>query len=259
MNISIIQPNTLLPLSAFRGFGSSPSAMKNGTGHLSAVWPSTTLSNTSDFLLPAQYLKDEGKLTVVLDVDETLIHAEFLPAQVQMSKEMMEMFNERYGSQMFCFQYDGRIVVVRKRPHLEEFLRELGKQCEVIAFTAGQEEYASQVLDRLDPNHTIFRHRLFRQHCAFNGLVKDLRVLNRNLERTVLVDNSHTSFLLQMSNGIPIESFVDDMSDQALLTLSKFLAGLKNEFDVRTSLRNIFKLETKMTGFEYSNYGTKRH
>ena len=222
--------------------------------HLSEMTAATTLWTSFRFaplpVLPPQSSTDQGKLTVVLDMDETLIHAEFLPEHVMVTKEMVDMFNAKYAPMLFCFHLNGKVVIVRKRPYLQEFLHEVSKTYEIIAFTAAQEDYATMILNHLDPTKTIFRHRLFRQHCSLDGLVKDLRVLNRNLERTVLVDNTHTSFLSQLTNGIPIESFTNDMTDQALVILAEFLTALENEPDVRVFLQKIFKLETKLMRFD---------
>jgi len=47
-----------------------------------------------------------------------------------------------------------------------------------------------------------------------SGHVKDLRILERDLSRVVLVDNSPITYLFQKHNGIPIVSFVDDPRDE---------------------------------------------
>ena len=43
--------------------------------------------------------------------------------------------------------------------------------------------------------------------------VKDLRVLNRELSKLILVDNAAYSYGYQLSNGIPIIPFFDDKQD----------------------------------------------
>lgn len=82
-------------------------------------------------------------------------------------------------------------------------------------FTASQEQYGSRILEELDPDHSIFSFRLFRQHCfemhSRSGHIKDLRVLkNRDLSRVVLVDNSPHTYLFQKNNAVPIVSFFND-------------------------------------------------
>ena len=107
----------------------------------------------------------------------------------------------------FPIDHGGTIQAgVRIRPYCHEFIKELAKFSEVIIFTASSPSYANVILDYLDPEKTIFSHRLYRQHCTLEKgfYVKDLRVVNRNLEDVVIVDNSAFSFALQPENGIPI-------------------------------------------------------
>mmetsp|Transcript_38576 Transcript_38576/g.121555 ORF Transcript_38576/g.121555 Transcript_38576/m.121555 type:complete len:339 (+) Transcript_38576:449-1465(+) len=87
----------------------------------------------------------------------------------------------------------------------------------------------------------IIAHRLFREHtCHLKGLhVKDLSRLNRNLAKTIIVDNSPESYLMQPENAIPIKPFFGDTSDTALLELIPFLLDIVDAAidDVRTVLK----------------------
>ncbi len=49
--------------------------------------------------------------------------------------------------------------------------------------------------------------------------VKDLRVLGRRLEGVVLVDNAPYSYMMQLSNGIPILSYLKGKDDDQLVRL----------------------------------------
>ena len=101
---------------------------------------------------------------------------------------------------------------VKIRQHLEDVLQYLATMFEICVFTAGEQGYADTVLDFIDQEGQIIKHRLYRQHCvqAANGVyVKDLRIIeDRNLEDIVIVDNSIVSFAFQLANGIPISNFV---------------------------------------------------
>jgi len=184
--------------------------------------PTKTGSSIHD-ILPSQLPQDEGKLTKFTDAD--------------------------CSRDTFVINVNGTQLLIRKRPFLEEFLKEAAERFELIAYTAGSAEYANLVLDTLDPYGKYFRHRLYRQHCTYKcgeNFVKDLRVVNRSLSRTVLVDNNAHSFLMQLGNGIPIASFINDVSDKALVTLFHFLLLLDPERDVRHSLSKIFRLEVML-------------
>jgi hypothetical protein len=109
-------------------------------------------------LLGPQSDVDRGRLTVVLDMDETLIHSNFIdPEDVALyadCKATSDAFLEGVEPD--------RGVAVNIRPHLKEFLREVGKHFEPVVFTAANEEYASAVLDWVDPEKHI-RARLYRE------------------------------------------------------------------------------------------------
>jgi CTD small phosphatase-like protein 2 len=63
-------------------------------------------------------------------------------------------------------------------------------------FTAGEQSYANKVIDLLDPGHKLIKHRIYRNSClALNSLfVKDLNVLERDLAKTLIVDNNPSAF-----------------------------------------------------------------
>ncbi len=63
------------------------------------------------------------------------------------------------------------------------------------------QSYAGPLLDILDPDHTTFEHRLFRDSClrvpshsqpGLAFLMKDMSALGRDLSSTVIVDNTPT-------------------------------------------------------------------
>jgi CTD small phosphatase-like protein 2 len=67
----------------------------------------------------------------------------------------------------------------------------------------------------------MIKHRLFRQHCIFNGrtCIKDLSRLGRKLSRTIIVDNLRDNFIRQPKNGIEIITWVSDPYDCELMIL----------------------------------------
>ena len=97
------------------------------------------------------------------------------------------------------------------RPFLDNCLEHLSKFYEIAVFTAGEQTYADAVLDYLDEERQIIKHRLYRQHCvkvADGVYVKDLRIIkDRLLQDIILVDNSIVSFAFNLDNGVPISAF----------------------------------------------------
>ena len=121
-----------------------------------------------------------------------------------------------------------------KRPGVDEFLLEMAKHYEIVIYTASLNKYADPLLDLLDP-HRVIRHRLFRESCVFyeGNYVKDLSVLDRDVAKTVIIDNSPNSYLFHPENAIDCSSFIDDPNDRELDQIGSFLTGIRSAGDVR--------------------------
>ncbi len=117
----------------------------------------------------------------------------------------------------------------------------MAKFYEIVIFTAALQDYADQVIDQIDVNKNI-KYRLYRQHTSQNGpfLVKDLSLLGRDINRTIIIDNISDNFILQPENGIFISTWYDDMSDTFLEEISPLLIEVadKKVPDVRRALRS---------------------
>jgi carboxy-terminal domain RNA polymerase II polypeptide A small phosphatase len=166
--------------------------------------------------------EDADKKTLVLDLDETLVHSSFKPLP-----------NPDF---IIPIDIDGKTVdvYVLKRPGLDEFMAAVGPVFEVVVFTASLSKYADPLLDLLDPDGLV-RWRLFRDACCpwQGNYVKDLNCLGRDLAETIIVDNSPYSYVFQPFNAVPIGTFIDDMEDQELAAITPTLLRLRTASDVR--------------------------
>jgi Dullard-like phosphatase family protein len=158
-----------------------------------------------------------GKKTLILDLDETLIHAD-LDFLYTNHDVVLTIFFEDESS---------LLIPIIIRPYLKEFLEFAYEKFELICFTAGCKYYADAILDYLEKDKKYFTTRLYRDSCLFLDpgiFIKDLKILqNRNLKDVVIVDNSLLSFANQLSNGILISSFCDDRNDNVLRYLQTYL------------------------------------
>jgi len=160
-------------------------------------------------LLPPKDRSFGQKNTLVLDLDETLVHSSFKAITLVDMLIDIELEGETHT------------VYVRKRPWVEDFLARVSELYEVVVLTASLEVYADPVLDELDPDGFWVHHRLFRDSCAnLNGnYIKDLSYLGRPLHQVIIIDNAPTSYLFQPRNALPISSWFDDPSDTELRDL----------------------------------------
>lgn len=128
---------------------------------------------------------------------------------------------------------------VYKRPFVDFFLRTVSSWYTLVIFTASMQEYADPVIDWLDAGRGILSRRLFRESCtqlANGSYAKDLTLVEEDLSRVCLIDNSPVCYSYNPANGIPIEGWTSDASDEALLDLLPVLDSLRFTSDVRRVL-----------------------
>ncbi|XP_078162433.1 uncharacterized protein LOC144557740 [Carex rostrata] len=203
--------------------------------------------------LPASSPETLDRLTVVLDLDETLVCAyetssltDFVRSQA--IEGGLKSFEIEFFSSSKEVEGKPKInhVTVFERPGLEEFLQEVSKFADLVLFTAGLEGYARPLVDRIDVKNR-FKLRLYRPATVsteYREHVKDMTCISKDLNRIVIVDNNPFSFLLQPLNGIPCVPFSPSQpsDDQLLSVLLPLLKELSVHRDVRPLLNCIFQM-----------------
>lgn len=145
--------------------------------------------------------------TLVLDLDETLIHSQHDGVTRQTVKPgtppdfILRVTIDRNPVKFY----------VHKRPHVDYFLDvvsifflkkfysllisfffQVSNWYDLVVFTASMEIYGQAVADKLDNNRGILRRRFFRQHCTldFGSYTKDLSTIVGDLSSVFILDNS---------------------------------------------------------------------
>ncbi|MGH0172809.1 UNVERIFIED_CONTAM: hypothetical protein FKN15_066671 [Acipenser sinensis] len=95
------------------------------------------------------------------------------------------------------------------------------QQYKIFVYTSAKKEYADEILDLVDPQKKLVRHRLYQEDCfcVQGHYIKDLAVLKRDLAKAVIVGNTPYTFPYQLMNMIPIPSWYGNKADQELQKL----------------------------------------
>ena len=157
--------------------------------------------------------KRKKKFTLILSLDETLVH--------------LEQINNKQCS-------------VKLRPYLIDFLDNMKPYYELILFTSKSQFYTNPVINVIQRNKIYFDFIFYREHCMVigNDYVKDLTKIGRPLDSTIIIDNAPQHFKLQKENSINIKSFwAQDPNDKALYYLIPILINIAlDETDTRDGL-----------------------
>jgi len=176
-------------------------------------------------------VNENNKKTLILDLDETLVHSAFSPFSRKSDLELN-----------IYIEGENRMLYVLKRPFVDRFLLELSSLYELVIFTASISPYANPLLDELDKNKCI-KYRLFREHCTYeNGIyIKDLKIFDRKINNMIIIDNNPLSYDNNIENGIPILSWYENVNDDELLKLLPILKYMSNPEvqDVRPIINKI--------------------
>ena len=185
------------------------------------------------------------KKTLVLDIDETLVHSSMDP--FPNGNHLIININVKGKN------YN---IYVLKRPFLEQFLQEMSYLYEIIVFTASISEYAEALVKLIDKNNVI-KHILNRSHCLLyqGSYIKDLKLINRDIKNLIIIDNNPISYMLNKENGIPILSWYGEPKDNELIKLIPLLKYLAKVDDVRNIINKIIdrKNETDQLKFDVIN------
>lgn len=199
-----------------------------------------SITHNSGTLLPPKGEADRNKNTLVVDVDETLVHSSFSPMTtpdfVFPFKPDNKDMNQKKSSKEET--NDPQLLIsVRVRPYAEQFISELSKYYEIVIFSNFGKNYTDEILSHIDPDHKV-KHKLYQDSILeFKGTpVKDLSLLGRDLNRTIIVDNNQASYLLQPYNAIQVTTWYRNKKDTELQKIMKFLIENHKATDIYSFL-----------------------
>jgi RNA polymerase II subunit A small phosphatase-like protein len=163
-------------------FSSGPSFFERLAARFTGAKPRLprlpSMDHMEGYLVPAKDPSLADKLTIVLDLDETIIYAR-----------------------------EGPLFV---RPGTKELFAFLKEHFEVIVWTAAVRPYAKVVIKNIDTvnatHHLIYRHNKWFTGQA--GYRKDLSMLGRDLQTTLIVENTPDCVKGHEEHGVLVNDYI---------------------------------------------------
>ncbi|KAI8910234.1 RNA polymerase II subunit A C-terminal domain phosphatase [Gorgonomyces haynaldii] len=126
----------------------------------------------------AQMLIQDRKLSLLLDLDQTVIHATVDPT---VGEWMKDSGNPNYPAlhEVYSFVLPESPIVyyIKLRPKTREFLEKMQEYFELHIYTMGSRTYAHAVANILDPEKTIFKDRILSRDDSGSFTVKSIQRL----------------------------------------------------------------------------------
>lgn len=193
--------------------------------------------------------------TIVLDLDETLVHTCGSPDEIDEWYADADTANALYPI-AYSFDIDGEQIWGVRRPGVHKFLSFVTERFDhVIAWSAGVRPYVDQIVNTLflDAGLPLPRVTWARDECAYNGdyfhkplkeLINDTAFppLDIDDDNMVIVDDKDYTFDENPGHGIKIPPFEpDDVADRSDTALSRLQTWLDKSLKAKKPLVDIDK------------------
>ncbi|WP_027002021.1 HAD family hydrolase [Hugenholtzia roseola] len=191
--------------------------------------------------------KNEDKTLLILDLDETLIHAS----------------REEIGITADFLLGDYQVY---KRPYLEIFLATIQPHFEVAVWSSASDDYVEQMVERVFPANFPLSFVWGRSRCTtkyrfyhdayfknnkendYYYQIKNLKKVKKqgyNLDRVLIVDDTPEKVKQNFGNAIYPTPYVGNFDDNELNLLQFYLLFLKDKICVRNIEKRNWQLFTK--------------
>ena len=166
-----------------------------------------------------------SQILLVLDLDETLVHATSPPLDRACDFETAHYY-------------------LYVRPGLSEFLEGVREDFEVAVWTSSSEDYAQRVIQEALPDGYPLSFVWCRERCTlrwnpetqeryWHKNVQKLKRRGYDLRRVLCVDDSPEKYERSYGNYIRVPEYCGDLEDDILPRLFTYLSVLRNVADVR--------------------------
>lgn len=179
------------------------------------------------------------KKTLVLDLDETLIHSLYQSTAGISQGHLVEV---KLPNNQFATLYN-----LLKRPYCDEFLESVSQWYNLVIFTASVQAYADPMIDWLEKDRKYFQQRFYRQHCTLH---------TSSISSTSSTSSSPSSASQSLSSSANVGLENDNMGDNNTVnsTLHRYQPGTMYGFTkdlskVNSDLSKVFIIDNSPISF----------
>jgi len=154
----------------------------------------------------ANRLLKHRKLSLVLDLDHTVIHAvtehglNSVPHWRNIDREKSGIHNIIVnGPMVYC---------IKKRPHLYKFLKKVNELFELHIYTMGTRNYATQIAKLIDPSQILFKERILSRDDSLGMNFKTLQRLFPCDDSMVIIVDDRSDVWKRSRNLIQVSPYV---------------------------------------------------
>ena len=182
------------------------------------------------------------RLLLILDLDETLIHA--------------RMASLERPADFSLFGYH-----IYKRPHLSEFIQQCSELFYLAVWSSASDDYVKEVVRKIFPKPEIlrfvwgrsratlrrnidpdYRHNSYDpDHMYYLKRLKKVKRLGWDLEKMLIVDDTPEKCLENYGNAIYPKPYEGDQNDNELELLAAYLGTLANAPNVRAIEKRLWR------------------
>lgn len=169
-------------------------------------------------------IKDD-RILLILDLDETLIHATERKLTTEPHFEYVDYF-------------------IYKRPHVDDFLMEMTQYFDLAVWSSAGDQYVNDVVNLIKPDTVDFEFVWAQSRCTirrdyelgnyvYEKRLKKIKKLGFRLEQALIVDDSPEKTRDNFGNAIYIQPFEGNPDDEELRLLLEYLKSIHQIENVR--------------------------
>lgn len=171
-------------------------------------------------------MNTDEKILLILDLDETLIHATENDLMIDSDFDYAEYF-------------------IYKRPYLSDFLIEMSLYFKLAIWSSADDQYVHDIVAQIRPSEVTFEFVWAKSKCTLRRdyeldqyvqekRLKKIKKQGFRLEKALIVDDSPEKTRDNFGNAIYVLPFEGNQSDDELKSLASFLKSIKDTNNVRT-------------------------